>query len=49
LQNKVRVLVLFLFAQYFVITRYNLCMCCMCVFVAAVGVALSVALQCGSM
>jgi hypothetical protein len=30
------------------ITRYNLCMCCMCVFVVAVGVALSVALQCGS-
>jgi hypothetical protein len=24
-------------------------MCCICVFVAAVGVALSVALQCGSM
>jgi len=39
------VYVLFLFAQYFVITRYNLCKC---VFVAAVGVALSVALQCGS-
>jgi hypothetical protein len=37
LRSKAPVLVLFLFAQYFVITRDNLCTCA---FVAAVGVAL---------
>jgi hypothetical protein len=31
-KNKVRVLVLFLFAHYFVITRYNLYICVVCVF-----------------